>query len=511
MGDTTSVDSQQTSRDGFPNGQETNLAVDLPYDILLIIFSQCWKEHKDKEEEGPAERLGGPGGPHFPTIASHVCRKWRQHALDTAMFWAILEFRQRNPPEEKYETWLKRSKDCPLDIVIGPQPFKASSIKHAKEILRLTEPHIKRWKSISTYALPDKVLRTIFDRITQGGLGRLEKLETVKVVQKTQAAEDPYTPDHKRWRFKPFSHADEAPPALRNLILEGASPQYFSGRFELFQVWGIINRFLRDPDQGVRNVHHFLSALPDLRVLHVHDRRSLKHPMETIYSQLIPVTSAPLFTHPSLTELSIVARQATRNTVISSLVLPSLVYSLDRRQGEQPIGICCLSHLARNQPFSQLVSLRLGGSPSPHLPHPNPSIHQNLNVFNMEHLEGALAGLPELKILTFDHVDFGGPQAGGRESYLACVGWLCPRLRSLVLVLCEGYTLETLLSVIEQREKSEGLESLVRIALVDWRIPGTREELERIKIEFELFSMTEYSPPQHDRIMQREWIRSMEA
>lgn len=123
------MDSQQPSHVRFRNEQGSSHVVDLPYDILVINFTLCWKEKGGKKVADEDEEEGG--GSHFPTIASHVCGAWRQHALPTPAFWAILEFRQRKPPREKYETWLKRSGDCPLDIIIGPQPFKASSINHA--------------------------------------------------------------------------------------------------------------------------------------------------------------------------------------------------------------------------------------------------------------------------------------------------------------------------------------------------------------------------------------------
>ncbi|KAG8912487.1 hypothetical protein FRC01_005078, partial [Tulasnella sp. 417] len=247
----------------------------------------CWKEiesseeekleenPRDKEEEKDSEDDNGPKDElereyHFPTIVSHVCRLWRHHAIATPAFWAILKFQQRNPHAEKYQTWFERCKTCPLDIIIGPQPFveAASSIERAEEILRLTEPHLARWRSIRTYKLPNTVLHVIFNRISRDGLGRLEKLETVKVVQKLQYPWVSDPANGEQWKFKPFSGSGEAPPALRNLTLEGTSPLYFSGRFKLFQIWWIINEFYRDPSRGLRNLHDFLSALPCLQALH---------------------------------------------------------------------------------------------------------------------------------------------------------------------------------------------------------------------------------------------------
>ncbi|KAG8912705.1 hypothetical protein FRC01_004943 [Tulasnella sp. 417] len=517
------MDSQQPPPIGFTNGQHGNHGVDLPYDILHIIFTVCWKEiessEEEKLEENPRDEEGGEDLEedndskdelereyHFPTIASQVCRLWRHHALATPEFWAILKFQQRSLHAEKYQTRLARCKTCPLDIIIGPQPFveAASRIKRAGEILRLTEPHLARWRSIRTYKLPNKVLRVIFNRISRDGLGRLEKLETVKVVQELDHLWVPGPANGEQWKFEPFSESGEAPPALRNLTLEGTSPLYFSGRFKLFQIWWIINQFHRDPSRELRNLHDFLSALPCLQALHVYDRRfsePLISPRNT--QSLLVSSSLPPLTHHSLTEISLFASQATSNTVLSSLILPNLVYPLDRRREEPPIGVCCLPHLAQNHPFSQIASLRLGGDTCALF-----NEDRSMNLSNLEHLEGALVGLPNIKILTFDHVDFEVP--GGRESHLRCLGRVCPLLRRLVFILCEGYTLGDLLSIIEKRKNSKGWESLVNIVLASSMIPGTWEEVGRIKTGFEHFNTGEYTTSELSRLLQPWWKESIE-
>ncbi|KAG8912706.1 Multiple RNA-binding domain-containing protein 1 [Tulasnella sp. 417] len=159
--------------------------------------------------------------------------------------------------------------------------------------------------------------------------------------------------------------------------------------------------------------------------------------------------------------------------------------------------------MARNHPFPRLVSLRLERILSQRLAQTD----RSKNALNMDHLEGALAGLPNLKILTLDHVDFEGPG----ESYLCCVGRVCPRLRGLIFIACRGYTLGTLLSIIEERERSEELESLVRIALVDLMIPGTSEEVERMKIAVKLFNTRDHMLHELGSVVQQEWKRSMEV
>ncbi|KAG8963737.1 hypothetical protein FRC05_004530, partial [Tulasnella sp. 425] len=58
--------------------------------------------------------------------------------------------------------------------------------------------------------------------------------------------------------------------------------------------------------------------------------------------------------------------------------------------------------MSQNHPFPRLVSLRLEAMES------SSQEESHTNAAHLAHLEGALAGLPELKTLTFDHVDFGG-------------------------------------------------------------------------------------------------------
>ncbi|KAG8963740.1 hypothetical protein FRC05_004533, partial [Tulasnella sp. 425] len=380
-----------------PQNQLNRHIGDLPYDVLHVIFVLCWKAQNEEE------------GTHFPTIASHVCQTWRRYALATPTFWTVLEFRERRPPIGKYQNWLERSKDCPLDIVIHSTPFRRASVKHAKEIMRLTVPHIRRWRAISVHGLPDKILRLIFDRITQDGAEGLESLEMVKVVEENR---DPWFRCSKsrrspNWKFQPFSKG-KVPPKLRHIILEGVSLQYFIGRFERLQALEVLDRFIYEPDSGVQSTHDILSALPDLHVLCVDDRRHARLSIETGHTQRIRASPVPLLTHKSLTQLSVQAPQATRNAIISSLVLPNLRYLLDRKRMEPTLGVCCLPHLSQHRPFPKLVSLRVGGSHSSRPLLSNSWNPPNANVTNMAHLEGALAGLSELRAVTFDHVDFEG-------------------------------------------------------------------------------------------------------
>ncbi|KAG8927778.1 hypothetical protein FRC01_006932, partial [Tulasnella sp. 417] len=78
---------------------------DLPYDVFYLVLIMCWNAAENDDWQ---KRI------HFPTTASHVCRLWRQHAINTPLFWAKLTFRSKIPQLEKYNEWLIRLRGAPL-------------------------------------------------------------------------------------------------------------------------------------------------------------------------------------------------------------------------------------------------------------------------------------------------------------------------------------------------------------------------------------------------------------
>lgn len=53
----------------------------------------------------------------FPVRMSHVCRRWRELAIQTPTLWTTLDFSERRPWHKTRE-WIIRSKESPLDIFI---------------------------------------------------------------------------------------------------------------------------------------------------------------------------------------------------------------------------------------------------------------------------------------------------------------------------------------------------------------------------------------------------------
>ncbi|KAG8941009.1 hypothetical protein FRC04_004827 [Tulasnella sp. 424] len=138
--------------------------------------------------------------------------------------------------------------------------------------------------------------------------------------------------------------------------------------------------------------------------------------------------------------------------------------------------------MSQNQPFPRLVSLRLGGIELAFREDPQ------VNGANLDHLEGALAGLPELKTLTFEEVDF--EDGDGR---------------------CKGWTLRGLVRIAEQRREAEALDPLARIIVQfgSSSLPGRVVDLARLKhlVDFEVIDR-HAKGIYADETIQREWAKS---
>ncbi|KAG9045617.1 hypothetical protein FS837_006003 [Tulasnella sp. UAMH 9824] len=203
------------------NVHQTCHILGLPYDILYLIFGFTWAQTPPQTQH------------NVPVAISHVCRLWRQHALDTPGFWTSLRFKRPFPAIEKYSTWLERSKDSPFDLEIGWQPFEGASVKNAKAIMRLIFPHVHRLRSLQVRDVPFKIRQLIFDRLNDVHLPSLETLD----VKWGWAFDEPRHPTERK--FKPFCYGDA--PNLRHVALERIQSDYVIHRFKKLRTLDIIN------------------------------------------------------------------------------------------------------------------------------------------------------------------------------------------------------------------------------------------------------------------------------
>ncbi|KAG8961262.1 hypothetical protein FRC00_012834 [Tulasnella sp. 408] len=427
--------------------QPDSMLSNVPYDIFLLIAFSCWNDGTDKYHS------------NFPITASHVCRTWRQYALETGAFWAIIEFRQAriHPAMMKYRVWLERARDSPLDIFIGPHPFKNTSVKHAKAIMRLIMPHVSRWRSFRVDRVPKKIARLIFDRLRDVSAPMLEILKAVG-----ERARRPYQePPTATCKLKPFVHGEAS--NLTELTVVDFPHDYFVTRFTGLQVLRLTTFDLggAEPLEKVKSIHRILVSLPNLCVFQIDGDRS-RHGGHLVFPELD--RSLPRISHPSLTELWIYLRDADRDAILSSLDLPRVRYVISQLQLETTFRLHLLPYLSEDHPFSNLASLRLAGRYSGRATGNVIDDHWNnasnhWNEVNMPYLEGALSGLPLLKALTFEQVDFGGGK------WLTCLGTTCPCLQWLTFSQCGGCTLEQIRVIVETRQETHGFNPLVRLVI----------------------------------------------
>lgn len=429
----------------------TITTIDLPFDVLYIIFVLCW------------DKIGSPKRP-FPMVASHVCRKWRHYALETPSFWANLNFRDSRPQLEKYTTWLERSGKSPLSFVFEAQPFGQRSIKNLKDIMQLILPHSNRWRSLEIFYVPYKVIRVIFDRLLNVPMPGLTNLEVTPDDLGGRVAAS------GKWRFRPFLRGGA--PNLRKMTINRLSYEHINARFQSLVVLEIFDKDVALERASViaLKIHHLLSRLPHLQILRFLSGTFNPRRVNGGAVQSLRSDGTPPLTHPSLIELSIQGPPKTINAIIPSLILPQVRYFLDRTrwgpdQWEITLDISCLRVLANSHPFPSLISIRLGGNSSlwrlpSYLASNPPPIGGHLL-----HLQGALVGLPNLRALTFEQIDWQNGQ------YLRCLARVCPQLQWLTFVACTGYTLAELESIFEERQKLETTGSIKRLAICGLGIP----------------------------------------
>ncbi|KIO20828.1 hypothetical protein M407DRAFT_29540 [Tulasnella calospora MUT 4182] len=418
--------------------------LNLPYDILYLVFTLSWSEAGHKQHD-------------FPVLISHVCRVWRQHALDTPGFWTLLKFESTIPEIEKYRTWLERSKDSPFDLEIGWLPFEGASVKHAKAIMRLIFPHVQRLRSLQVRDVPFKIRQLIFDRLNSA---QLPSLETLDVKWGWAFDERPSPTDRK---FKPFCHGDAA--NLKHVALERIQSDYVIYRFKKLRTLDIIswNVFSNYSRKNAKTVQDILSLLPDLRTLRI-DREYFPDSRSIQSTATIPPS-----THTSLEELYLNASQDDIDTIVCALVLPSL-RRLGRSPGtDLPVGTCCLPTIGQARPsylFPNLVGLRLHGRQT--------SGEPLVDSRNMESFERALAGLPKLESLTLDQVHLED------NKHLAPLTRTCPQLKRLLFVYCSGFVLKELRAMIQSRCDPKGMGSN---SLESVHVDGLQERLRRLQKE----------------------------
>jgi hypothetical protein len=108
---------------------------DLPNELLAYIFLLGTSADDDDEDDDMYQdeddeleaHLEDPEGKEwledglelpFQVLVSHVCKHWREVAIEAPALWTAIKFSDDEPPFTRCETWIERSKGLPIDITI---------------------------------------------------------------------------------------------------------------------------------------------------------------------------------------------------------------------------------------------------------------------------------------------------------------------------------------------------------------------------------------------------------
>jgi hypothetical protein len=108
----------------------------LPFEILALIFV-----------------LGTEEDPNLPITVSHVCRQWREIALQTPSLWRRISL---SPHEHRWREQIHRSRACSLDVELKPWRTTREGIRRSQDLnaysvqwyMYLVLPFIHRWRSL---------------------------------------------------------------------------------------------------------------------------------------------------------------------------------------------------------------------------------------------------------------------------------------------------------------------------------------------------------------------------
>ncbi|KAJ7128659.1 hypothetical protein C8R44DRAFT_851014 [Mycena epipterygia] len=184
----------------------------LPNEIVSEIFLQCVSS-SDRADRIPSSRKA-------PLILGQIFRKWRQISLSTPSLWTTIELRLGNHETHEnqlhlLETWLSRSRDCPLSLSIFyemPLIYIGFGVSYSdysgdvREFIKAILPHCRRWEYLELI-VPFQNL-TLIHRELQTPL--LRDL-TVGITNLDQVRAYGDEPD---WPIQMFDHA----PQFREII-----------------------------------------------------------------------------------------------------------------------------------------------------------------------------------------------------------------------------------------------------------------------------------------------------
>jgi len=227
---------------------------DLPFDIVYEVFS-----------------LAAIHDPEWaPVVISHCCRRWREDSLNSPLLWSRITFRRSFPKRInedfslKQKIWIERSKESPLEIMIGRQATKNKRAwmtptfgdPSITRILKLILPQSHRWQLLKIDDITDQAWRYVCDKLRAVDAPMLTRLEFFL----------PWNLSNKKPTL--FKNRTGAP-NVRELAV-GAGVEFHKWQGHLFQTLTTFTygQITMDPELvDYRHLTPFLSNNPDLERL----------------------------------------------------------------------------------------------------------------------------------------------------------------------------------------------------------------------------------------------------
>lgn len=152
----------------------------------------------------------------FPVLASHVCRLWREVALDAAVLWNEVRIREVRLPRHRFRArcFIQRSKFGPLDVkYYAPGTSKLTFDALSKILLNDLTPVISRVRHLTIFAESESVLNPALSLLGNLTAPSLESLRLSLV--------DPYSKQDENRDILPinFTLFAGGTPSLRHVQL----------------------------------------------------------------------------------------------------------------------------------------------------------------------------------------------------------------------------------------------------------------------------------------------------
>lgn len=145
-------------------------------DVILYIMKLATPWDWNHEDEND---LMGDIKLYFHETMSHVCRRWRNIALDAPSLWKDIDFSDK-PPFEWTKEYIRRAKNVPLSITLRHETTYASwyCITLGPRRIELTEiplildiilPHVARWGSFQLISYDPRVINDTLTALDTAG------------------------------------------------------------------------------------------------------------------------------------------------------------------------------------------------------------------------------------------------------------------------------------------------------------------------------------------------------